>query len=158
MHRCLANAFINPENMTVNQPAAVRRVLLSNSPPFSDLTRSRSSESGTKMLMHSSLVFLLSLTLTSSSVIPQTRSSDQQSLVPLTAAINDFSVSLFNRLSQEKGQENVFVSPLSVSTALSMLLLGTRSTSESQLSSGLKFDGISQEDGRTVHQLFHEVS
>lgn len=75
---------------------------------------------------------------------------------PLTSSVNDFSVALFNQLSQENAQKNVFVSPFSVSTALSMLLLGARTTSAEELTTGLKFDRIDQ-NGKSVHSLFKEV-
>lgn len=75
----------------------------------------------------------------------------------LSAACNEFSFSLFNRLALTSGEENVFASPFSVSTGLSMLLLGARTTSDAELRSGLKLDPIVEKDGHTVHHLFQEV-
>ena len=75
----------------------------------------------------------------------------------LAGAVNSFSLSLFNQLSREKGQVNVFVSPFSVSTALSMLLLGARGPTADNLRKGLHFDAVDESNGPTVHQLFQKV-
>lgn len=88
-------------------------------------------------------IFLLSQTVTSTSV--------------LSGALNDFSVTLFNQLSKENQQENVIVSPFSVDTALSILLLGARSTSADELVKVLHFDQVPESNGRSVHQLFQQV-
>lgn len=110
----------------------------------------------TKMIVPLSLLLLIHAVVGSvvPSATPATVASPNQ---PITAAVNDFSISLFNRLSQENGQKNVFVSPLSVSTALSMLLLGARASTAAELSKGLKFDQINTSDN-TIHQQFSQVS
>ena len=77
---------------------------------------------------------------------------------PLFAPVNEFTVSLFHRLSEKAGQENVFVSPFSVSTALSMLMLGARNQSHDQLSKGLHFNSLDEKDAAAVHSLFQQVS
>lgn len=72
----------------------------------------------------------------------------------LTGPVNQFTVSLFNELRKEKPQENVFVSPFSVSTALATTLLGSRSQTADELSAGLHFNQL---DSANVHQLFQKV-
>ena len=120
---------------------------------------------------HSSLAVAIVLIVTTWSLgvhaaVTHVRSSGQQidmdPVLPspgsLSASVNDFSLALFNRLSQEKGQQNVFVSPFSVSTALSILLLGARSSSSDELTKTLAFDKVDTSNGKNVHQLFAEVS
>jgi hypothetical protein len=119
----------------------------------------------------SSLVLAVVLILTVSScglnaAVTHVRSSSEPiSMNPvlpspgsLSASVNDFSFALFHRLSQENDQKNVFVSPFSVSTALSILLLGARSSSADELTKTLAFDKIDTSNGKNVHQLFAEVS
>ena len=73
---------------------------------------------------------------------------------PLKSSINDFSVSLFNRLSQLAGQKNVFASPFSVSTALSMLSLGTKGGSKDQIHSTLGVNSMSSE---SVGNMYSDI-
>ena len=74
------------------------------------------------------------------------------------AVLNDFSISLFKRLVEDNERDNIFLSPLSVSTALSMILLGARGPSADELRRGMHFGHIDTRNGKTVHQLFNEVS
>lgn len=73
---------------------------------------------------------------------------------PLSGPLNDFTCSLFHRLSLESGQENVFASPLSVGTALSMLMLGAKNKSLTQLKQGMRMDS---QDDASIHNLFQNV-
>ena len=75
---------------------------------------------------------------------------------PLAAALNHFSVSLFRRLCESTAGNNVFASPLSVSTALSMLLMGANTTTKDQLANALRLDHV--HDSHDIHSLFKEVS
>lgn len=74
----------------------------------------------------------------------------------LSNPVNDFSFSLFDRLAV--GHENTFVSPLSVTIALSMLMLGARNNSANQLFTGLKFDHLNDDGKKNVHKLIQKVS
>lgn len=76
----------------------------------------------------------------------------------LSTPLNDFAISLFDRLSRENHQSNVLVSPFSVSTALSMLMLGSRATSAQQLRQVLRLEETNDTEVDTIHQLLHEVS
>lgn len=73
---------------------------------------------------------------------------------PLSDPINRFTCDLFHQIcSSADGQENVFLSPFSVSTALSMLLLGARNRSEEQMRHTMHFSHMEED----VHHLFHEL-
>ena len=74
----------------------------------------------------------------------------------LTPGINQFSSGVFRLVSQSP--DNVVISPFSLSTALSMLLLGARGQSEQLLTSKLGFENVQVPCGPSVHELFREVS
>ena len=61
------------------------------------------------------------------------------SVFPPAVASNKFSVSLFKQLSENNNTENVFYSPLSISSALAMVLLGARGNTATQMSAALHF-------------------
>ena len=88
-----------------------------------------------------------------------TRVLDPAPVTGVTQAVNEFSLSLFSQVSQENGDKNVFLSPLSVSTALSVLLLGARSSTADELSKGLHYEQLaaSSSDQSSVHQQLREV-
>ena len=75
----------------------------------------------------------------------------------LSRPLNDFSLTLFHRVSAQSGQDNVCISPLSVSCALSALLLGAKNRSEQQLSKGLRLHLLGR-GSADVNHLFQEVS
>lgn len=52
----------------------------------------------------------------------------------LCAANTTFAVDLFRKLCEENSGKNVFFSPFSISSALSMVLLGSRGSTEAQIS------------------------
>jgi len=63
-------------------------------------------------------------------------------------ANNGFGITLFKKIAEEKKGENVFISPFSISVALSMTQLGARGLTASQMSSTLQWPG----EGEAVHQ------
>lgn len=65
-------------------------------------------------------------------------------------------MTLFQRLSDAVGQENVFASPFSVSVAMSMLLIGARNQTEEQIIAGLRLNSLDK-NRKNVHQMFQEV-
>lgn len=77
----------------------------------------------------------------------------------LAPLINDFSIKLCESLAKRSKGSNVFVSPFSVSTVLSILLLGARSSSRDQLKHGLEFDSIDgqNQDPLLIHSHFQQV-
>ena len=78
---------------------------------------------------------------------------------PLAQPINQFTLDLFQRLSTvaDQEQENAFLSPFSVSTALSMVLLAAKGRTSEQLIHGLHFDTMNADDRERIHNLFHDL-
>lgn len=71
----------------------------------------------------------------------------------LSIPLSKFSFNLMNQLSESSdGKENIFLSPLSISMAFSMLLLGSRGPTEEIILKTLKL-----EQNPDVHQTFQEV-
>ncbi|XP_053553488.1 alpha-1-antitrypsin-like protein GS55-MS [Bombina bombina] len=68
----------------------------------------------------------------------------------------EFAFNLYRQIASEQPAKNIFFSPLSISTAFSMLSLGARSQSFDQLIEGLGFNisKISEED---IHEGFHHL-
>lgn len=88
----------------------------------------------------------------------QSQSSGRQSMdTRLSSAVNSFGVDLFKALSIESSSRNVFFSPLSVSTCLSMVMRGAKSHTEDQMFTGLKLDQ-SFTAPQDVHSSFQSVS
>lgn len=77
----------------------------------------------------------------------------------LTSKLNQFCFKLFNTLSQKK-DENFFISPLSISTALTMAYSGANSATADQLKETLCLNDQSKEDIYKLNQeyltLLHE--
>ncbi|XP_059901827.1 leukocyte elastase inhibitor-like isoform X3 [Gadus macrocephalus] len=61
------------------------------------------------------------------------------SSTPLTEANTTFTLALFKRITEENKSGNVFYSPLSISSALAMVLLGARGNTSTQMSEVLCF-------------------
>ncbi|XP_054984873.1 leukocyte elastase inhibitor [Sorex araneus] len=72
---------------------------------------------------------------------------------PLSAANTQFALDLFGALSQDDPAANVFFSPLSVSSALAMVFLGTRGSTEAQLAKTLHFDMVEE-----IHSRFQSLN
>lgn len=70
----------------------------------------------------------------------------------LTSSLNQFCFRLFNNLSKNK-DENFFISPFSISTALTMAFAGANSETAEQLKKVLCLDKLSKED---IFKLNHE--
>lgn len=73
----------------------------------------------------------------------------------VSVAVNALSLDLFRALASST-DGNLFFSPLSISTCLGMLLLGTRTDSESELFKGLSYDK-SCADPNQVHSSFKKL-
>lgn len=56
------------------------------------------------------------------------------SSAPLSKANTSFSLALFKKLSDEDKTGNIFYSPFSISSALAMVMLGTRGSTAAQMS------------------------
>ncbi|XP_037376663.1 leukocyte elastase inhibitor-like [Talpa occidentalis] len=70
----------------------------------------------------------------------------------LSAANSAFALDLFRTLSEDRPRGNLFFSPLSISSALAMVFLGTRGNTAAQLSKTLHFDGVEK-----VHSRFQSL-
>ena len=72
----------------------------------------------------------------------------------VTTGLNQFSVSLFKLISDSEGAKNVFTSPFSAATALSMLELGARGESAEQILRALNLNGTND---AAVHQSSQQL-
>jgi len=75
--------------------------------------------------------------------------------IKLAKSNNDFALELFqNMLKADPKSENIFFSPFSIGTALSMAQLGAKETTASQIKSTLKLDCFTENDH---HRVISEV-
>ncbi|XP_037375068.1 leukocyte elastase inhibitor-like [Talpa occidentalis] len=70
----------------------------------------------------------------------------------LSAANSAFALDLFRTLSEDSPRGNLFCSPLSISSAMAMVFLGTRGNTAAQLIQTLHFDGVEK-----VHSRFQSL-
>ncbi|XP_071413702.1 serine protease inhibitor A3M-like [Pithys albifrons albifrons] len=69
----------------------------------------------------------------------------------------DFVFRFYKQAVSEKADENVFFSPMSISTAFAMLAVGAKSTTLSQIFEGLGFDDLTKTRIDDIHDSFHKV-
>ncbi|NWS18836.1 A1AT antiproteinase, partial [Pachyramphus minor] len=69
----------------------------------------------------------------------------------------DFVFRFYKQAISEEADENVFFSPMSISTAFAMLAVGAKSTTLSQIFGGLGFDDLAETRIRDIHDSFHKV-
>ncbi|NXH41362.1 A1AT2 antiproteinase, partial [Dicaeum eximium] len=74
-------------------------------------------------------------------------------LVPNNA---DFAFKFFREVTQEAPNENIFFSPVSISSAFAMLALGARSATQSQILEGLAFN-LTKIQEKEIHEGFHNL-
>ncbi|NXC41688.1 A1AT2 antiproteinase, partial [Penelope pileata] len=74
-------------------------------------------------------------------------------LVPSNA---DFAFKFLNEVALEAPNENIFFSPVSISTAFAMLALGARSTTKTQILEGLAFN-LTEIQEKEIHDGFHNL-
>ncbi|NXX12912.1 A1AT2 antiproteinase, partial [Podargus strigoides] len=74
-------------------------------------------------------------------------------LVPNNA---DFAFQFFKEVTLETPNKNIFFSPVSISTALAMLALGARSTTQTQILEGLTFN-LTEFQEEEIHEGFHNL-
>ncbi|XP_041283936.1 alpha-1-antitrypsin-like [Onychostruthus taczanowskii] len=90
---------------------------------------------------------------------PEDRSqADYENLphVKLAPSNADFAFKLYKQISDEVGDENIFFSPLSISTAFAMLSLGARSHTLKELQKGLAFN-LTRMEEQEIHEGFQRV-
>ncbi|XP_067908791.1 leukocyte elastase inhibitor-like [Heterodontus francisci] len=71
----------------------------------------------------------------------------------LIAANSTFAFDLFKKINEDKRNENIFLSPLSISAALAMVYLGAKSNTAAEMAKVLHFDTIEWD----VHPRFKEL-
>ena len=71
----------------------------------------------------------------------------------LSEANGTFALNLLKILGEDSSK-NVFLSPMSISSALAMVFMGAKGTIESQMVQALSLDKCSGNGGRDVHQGF----
>ncbi|MDQ2086592.1 serpin family protein [Herbivorax sp. ANBcel31] len=89
-------------------------------------------------------VFMLSILVTGCEIedIISNESFDQNQITTDVVDSNsDFAFDIFKKLNEDDSEENVFISPLSISTALSMTMQGAGSTTLEGMKEALKYDG-----------------
>uniref|UniRef100_A0A8C5T487 Serpin domain-containing protein n=1 Tax=Malurus cyaneus samueli TaxID=2593467 RepID=A0A8C5T487_9PASS len=68
----------------------------------------------------------------------------------------DFAFKFYKQIRDEVGNKNIFLSPLSISTAFAMLSLGARSNTLRELHKGLSFN-LTEMDEQQIHEGFQRV-
>ncbi|XP_014304033.1 leukocyte elastase inhibitor-like [Myotis lucifugus] len=71
----------------------------------------------------------------------------------LSLANTRFAVDLFRTLKDNNPSGNIFISPMSISSALAMVFLGARGTTEAQMSKTLHFDAVKE-----IHSSFQSLN
>ncbi|NLN64005.1 MAG: serpin family protein [Clostridiaceae bacterium] len=64
----------------------------------------------------------------------------------LVAANQKFSWDLFKKLNEEDAKENIFISPFSISSALTMAMNGAEGKTRTEMEKALHYDGMTRED------------
>ncbi|XP_076713973.1 serpin B6-like isoform X1 [Callospermophilus lateralis] len=75
---------------------------------------------------------------------------------PLLEATGTFALNLLKRLGEDSSK-NVFYSPISISSALAMVLMGTKGTTAVQMAQALSLNKSSSSGGGDVHQGFQSL-
>ena len=70
-------------------------------------------------------------------------------------ASNDFALHLYQTHAANSGKNNIFFSPISISTALAMTLLGARGNTAHQMGEVLKFDAVEMS---VLHSSFAQLN
>ncbi|NXA91256.1 A1AT protein, partial [Melanocharis versteri] len=76
--------------------------------------------------------------------------------VKLAPSNADFAFKLYKQIRDELGDSNIFFSPLSISTAFTMLTLGARSNTLRELYKGLAFN-LTEMEEQEIHEGFQRV-
>jgi len=86
------------------------------------------------------------------------RPSDKADMGKISAKVvdanNQFAFDIFKEINNEDGEKSVFISPLSISTALSMVYEGSGSTTREAMENALKFKGT---DLETINSSYRNL-
>ena len=77
---------------------------------------------------------------------------DQPTACELIEANNSFGFNIFQKLHEEKPDSNIFISPLSISTALTMTLNGADGETKTQMHNTLELEGLSLDEVNNAYQ------
>ncbi|CAL8322915.1 unnamed protein product [Boreogadus saida] len=80
------------------------------------------------------------------------------SSTPLTEANTTFTLALFKKITEENKSGNVFYSPLSISSALAMVLLGARGNTSTQMSEALQHQKGEEDINASFSKLLSELN
>ncbi|KAK1339658.1 hypothetical protein QTO34_018212 [Cnephaeus nilssonii] len=80
-------------------------------------------------------------------------SQDCLTMEQLSLANTRFAVDLFRTLKDNNPSGNIFISPISISSALAMVFLGARGTTAAQMSKTLHFDSVKE-----IHSSFQSLN
>ncbi|XP_057284383.1 LOW QUALITY PROTEIN: plasma serine protease inhibitor-like [Pezoporus wallicus] len=69
----------------------------------------------------------------------------------------DFVFRIYNQAISKEADKNIFFSPMSISTAFTMLAIGAKSTTLSQIFEGLGFDDLTETRIHYIHESFYRV-
>ncbi|NWX28324.1 A1AT2 antiproteinase, partial [Notiomystis cincta] len=82
--------------------------------------------------------------------------SENLPYVKLAPRNADFAFKLYKQIREEVGNKNIFFSPLSISTAFTMLSLGARSNTLRELYKGLAFN-LTEMEEQEIHEGFQHI-
>uniref|UniRef100_A0A8C5D2R8 Serpin B6 n=2 Tax=Gadus morhua TaxID=8049 RepID=A0A8C5D2R8_GADMO len=85
-------------------------------------------------------------------------SDTMASSTPLTEANTTFTLALFKKITEENMSGNVFYSPLSISSALAMVLLGARGNTSTQMSEALQHQKGEEDINASFSKLLSELN
>ena len=81
--------------------------------------------------------------------------SSQESII--VESDQNFSLKLFKAISESASNSNLFISPLSVSTALSMALNGASGQTYTDIQNTIELTGLSEEERNLAYKTLHEL-
>ncbi len=87
---------------------------------------------------------------------PEEPSSEIAAERNIVTSVNNFGLKLFQKVAEEEKDSNVFISPLSVSMALTMVLNGAESQTKIAMGSTLEFAGLSHDRINESYQKLNE--
>ncbi|NXW77942.1 A1AT protein, partial [Hirundo rustica] len=82
--------------------------------------------------------------------------SENLPYIKLAPSNADFAFEFYKQIRDESGDRNIFFSPLSISTAFTMLSLGARSNTLRELYKGLAFN-LTQMEEQEIHEGFQHI-
>lgn len=88
---------------------------------------------------------------------PKLNCGEQQELCELSAANNQFGFDLFRELQREKPDKNIFISPVSIGTALAMTMNGTAGATKDEMLQTMQLNRMDTEGINAAYQTLIRV-